>query len=128
MGASHVSEVHSTHEIAPAKTKRIWVVFWFLLAITSFEFLIAFTKGPLHLPHLLVVTTFVVLTIVKAFYIVAEFMHLGHEVKAMVYSIIVPFAVFVSWFILSMLIEGNYTHDQRIKSKMTTTVFIEKAK
>ncbi len=128
MGASHVSTSHSTKEIAPANTKRIWTVFWILLGITSLEFAIAFAKTPLHIPHAIVVSIFVGLTIVKAFYIVAEFMHLGHEVKAFVYSVIVPFAMFVSWFIVAMLIEGSYTHNQHVTSKMTTTILVDKKK
>jgi len=127
MGASHVTEVNFNKEIPKADTKRIWVVFWILLAITSVEFIIAFAKGPLGLNHILVVSVFVGLTIVKAFYIVAEFMHLGGEVKAMIWSIILPL-MFVVWFIVSMLTEGSYTHDAHKNSKMTTTVYIEKKK
>lgn len=121
MGA-HVSHANLEKEIAPANTKWIWRVFWILLAITAVEFAIAFAKEPFHIPHAIVVSLFVGLTIVKAFYIVAEFMHLGHEVKAFVYSIILPFVMFITWFIIAMLNEGSYTHDQHVKSKMTTTV------
>lgn len=127
MGASHVTAVNITKEIPKANTKRIWVVFWILLGITSLEFLIAFIKGPLGIPHLLVVSVFVGLTIIKAFYIVAEFMHLGHEAKALIWSIILPLT-FVVWFIVAMLTEGGYTHDVHESSKMTTKVTIDKKK
>jgi len=103
------SNTISQGEIPAPQTKWIWNTFWILLGITSFEFLIAFTKGPLHLNHYLVVFVFVVLTLVKAFYIVADFMHLKHEVKALVMSIVLPIA-FIAWFILAMLIEGTYVH------------------
>jgi cytochrome c oxidase subunit IV len=127
MGASHVNEVHSTHEIPKANTGRIWTVFWILLGITAVEFAIAFAKGPLGMNHILVVSIFVGLTIVKAFYIVAEFMHLGHETKTLVWSIILPLT-FVVWFIVAMLTEGGYTHEVHEKSKMTTTVPVENNK
>lgn len=127
MGASHVTAVNSNKEIPKAETKRIWFVFWILLGITSLEFLIAFIKGPLGIPHLLVVSVFVGLTIFKAFYIVADFMHLRHEVKALIWSIILPLT-FVVWFIVAMLTEGDYTHDVHEKSKMTTKVAVENKK
>lgn len=122
MGASHITEVHTSHrEIPKANTGHIWRVFWILLGITAVEFAIAFAKGPWGLNHILVVSIFVGLTIVKAFYIVSEFMHLGHEVKAFIWSIILPLT-FVVWFIVAMLNEGSYTHDAHVNSKMTTTM------
>jgi len=95
-----------TKEIPKANTKHIWKTFWILSAITAVEFLIAGIKGPMHLPHGLVVIAFVLLTLVKAALIVAEFMHLGHEVKALIYSIVLPF-VFICWLILALMYEGN---------------------
>jgi len=86
--------------------KRIWTVFYILLAITAFEFIVAFTKGPLHIPHILVLTIFISLTIVKAFYIVAEFMHLKHEMKVLIWSVVIP-TVFIIWLIVALLMEGG---------------------
>ncbi|MFQ3575185.1 MAG: cytochrome C oxidase subunit IV family protein [Cytophagales bacterium] len=93
-------------EIPKANTKKIWNTFWLLAGVTAFEFVIAFTKEPLHIPQIFVVIVFVTLTIVKAFYIVAEFMHLGHEVKHLMWSIILPL-VFVVWLIIALLAEGS---------------------
>jgi cytochrome c oxidase subunit IV len=122
MSASHVSNINTAKEIAPANTGKIWRVFWILLAITAVEFIIAFTKGPdvLNLSKILVISLFVGLTIVKAFYIVSEFMHLGHEAKVLIWSIILPL-LFLVWFIIAMLNEGGYTHDAHLKSNMTTS-------
>lgn len=69
-----------------------------LLAVTAVEFVIAFTMD-----HGAIKTfIFVALTIVKAFYIVGEFMHLSHEKKSLIWSILLPtmFIVFLL-FILS---------------------------
>lgn len=98
-----------TGEIPKAKTKQIWKVFWILLGLTAVEFIFAFAMDP----SLMRVGIFVILTIVKAFYIVAEFMHLGHEVKFLVWSIILPM-VFVAWLVLAMMIEGNSVFDLRL--------------
>ena len=101
-----MAEVHHIHNQDPnagaEQRKLIWKTFWILSAITSLEFLIAFT-----MPHgILKVSIFIILTIVKAFYIVGEFMHLKHETKSLIWSILVPI-IFVSWLILALLLEGN---------------------
>ncbi len=89
-----------------AHRKTIWNTFYILLAITAFEFLIAFTKGPIGLSKLLVIIIFVTLTLVKAFYIVAEFMHLKHEAKGLIISIVVPI-LFIIWLLTALLTEGG---------------------
>lgn len=48
----------------------------------------------------------VVLSLLKAFYIVSIFMHLGDEVKNLVMTIVVPLLLFI-WFIFAFLYDGN---------------------
>lgn len=48
----------------------------------------------------------VILSLLKAFYIVGVFMHLGEEVKNLIMTIIVPLLLFV-WFIAAFLWEGS---------------------
>ncbi len=47
----------------------------------------------------------VILMIAKAFYIVSYFMHLGHELKNLIMTIVVPLALFI-WFIIAFLYDG----------------------
>lgn len=56
--------------------------------------------------------TILILMVVKAFYIVAYFMHLKHEIKNMIMTIVVPLALFI-WFIFSFLYEGNSYNNLR---------------
>ncbi|WP_234736390.1 cytochrome C oxidase subunit IV family protein [Tellurirhabdus bombi] len=93
---------HEQGEIAPPQTKGIWRTFYILSAITALEFLIAFTipAGTLK------IAIFIGLTIVKAFYIVGEFMHLKHEVKTLIWSVLLP-CIFVVWLLLALLMEGG---------------------
>jgi cytochrome c oxidase subunit IV len=56
--------------------------------------------------------TIVILMMAKAFYIVAYFMHLKHEVKNLIMTICVPLALFV-WFITAFLYDGNSFRDLR---------------
>lgn len=47
-----------------------------------------------------------ILMVTKAFYIVAYFMHLKHELKNMIMTIVFPLILFV-WFIAAFLIDGH---------------------
>lgn len=83
------------------KIKRLWTVAGILGAVTAVEFLVAFT-----MPHgALKISIFVGLTIVKAAYIVGEFMHLRYEVKVLFWSILIPM-IFVVWMIVAFIYEG----------------------
>lgn len=90
------------------KVRKIWMVALILAVVTGIEFLLAFTMdaGTLR------TAIFIGLTIVKAFYIVAEFMHLRHEVKVLIWSILLPL-VFVVWLIIALLVEGNAIYEVR---------------
>ena len=48
----------------------------------------------------------VILSLLKAFYIVGVFMHLGDEIKNLIMTIIVPLMLFI-WFIAAFLWDGN---------------------
>lgn len=81
----------------------IWRTFWILLAITIFEVGIAFTS----IPHDILIVVFIVLTIVKAYYIIAFFMHLKHERASLKFSILLPFLL-ILYLIVMAIAEGNY--------------------
>ncbi len=80
----------------------IWKVAGILAFITAIEYVFAFKMDAGTLRSAI----FIGLTIMKAFYIVSEFMHLGHEVKGLIYSIILPM-MFVIWLIVALVnLEG----------------------
>ena len=106
-----MSEKISNMEIQPAnkeKVRNIIRVAVILGIVTAIEFVIAFTvdSGALR------TSVFVGLTIVKAYYIVSEFMHLGHERKALIWSILLP-TIFVMWLIVALIYEGGAIYDVR---------------
>ena len=86
-----------------AKIKKLWTVALILLVITLLEFTVAFTIP--HEMHDLRVWTFILMTIVKAAYIVGEFMHLRHESKVLIWTILIPM-VFVIWMLVAFVYEG----------------------
>jgi caa(3)-type oxidase subunit IV len=95
-------EVH-VNVIPPDKEKiaKLWKVAGILGVVTAIEFVIAFTMhhGPLK------TSIFIGLTIVKAAYIVGEFMHLRYEVKLLFWSILIPLT-FVVWMLVAFIYEG----------------------
>ncbi|MGB3182156.1 MAG: cytochrome C oxidase subunit IV family protein [Cyclobacteriaceae bacterium] len=97
---------HHTHAIpadgGKAQRKRIFIVAAVLSAVTLVEFVFAFAMeaGTLR------TSIFLGLTVVKAFYIVAEFMHLKHEVKVLIWSILIPM-IFVVWLVIALIMEGD---------------------
>jgi cytochrome c oxidase subunit 4 len=103
MGHAHHAHSAEIQPRDPAKIKQILRVTIYLAILTAIEFVLAFT-----VPRGYFLTSiFVLLTFVKTFYIVGEFMHLKHEVKILIWAIVLP-TIFIMWLILAMLIESNY--------------------
>lgn len=98
-------DIHTHHDEAHgvAVRKNIWKVFWILAALTALEFLVAFVVGRGAFRNI----TFILMTLVKAGYIVGIFMHLKDEVRSLLMTILIP-CLFVLWFILALLIEGGF--------------------
>lgn len=88
------------------KTKKIIRVAVILGVVTAIEFVIAFTIGAGAFKTFI----FIALTIVKAFYIVAEFMHLGHERKSLMLSILLP-TMFIVFLIFILMFQGSAIFD-----------------
>lgn len=51
---------------------------------------------------------FIVMTLVKAFYIVMEFMHLGDERKGLRYTILVPYIIFIIYLFFILYQESTF--------------------
>ncbi len=93
----------------------IWKVFWILLGLTTFEVALGMIK-----PDVLVNTQFlgtkllnhifIVLTLIKAGYIVLVFMHLGFEEKRLQWTILIPAFILVPYLLFIVLTEGAYAY------------------
>jgi cytochrome c oxidase subunit IV len=102
---------HAHDEQHTFDRKAIWRTFRILLYITIFELILAIgyyslTFSNPHLVKHLLNGVFVVLTLAKAFFIIAEFMHLRHEIRNLIMSIGIPALLFI-WFITAFLWDGN---------------------
>lgn len=106
MSLEHTGNHASEHETMTKK--KIWQVFFYLLGITAIEFFVALYLLPQgFMSRGIANFTYIILTLVKAFYIVAYFMHLKFEKLALKTSIVISF-VFIIYFIALMLTEGSY--------------------
>jgi cytochrome c oxidase subunit IV len=105
----HLDTAHEAHEHKHSfDTKAIWRTFWILLVITCCELIIGMFVAP-RFPHHTKVwfnILYIIFTAAKAFYIIAEFMHLKHEIKNMIMTIAVPALLFI-WFIGAFLWDGD---------------------
>ncbi|WP_370408373.1 cytochrome C oxidase subunit IV family protein [Tenacibaculum dicentrarchi] len=95
--------------------KRIWVVLVILTILTTVEVILGIIKpDSLHLSG--VGTSwlnwiFIILTLVKAYYIAWAFMHLEGEKTWFRRSIVWTAVFLVSYLLFIILIEGNYLHE-----------------
>lgn len=108
---THVHAEGGEHETMTKK--KIWNVFWILLGITCVEFAIALLIAP-HYKNAahFVNPIYIVLTLFKAFFIVAYFMHLKFERIGLALAIIVPI-LFIIGLILVLTNESHYWIDLR---------------
>lgn len=105
-----MSHTYNAETYAAAK-KEIWKITWILSALTIIElalgFWMYFSHGSMGSSMVMFLKgTILILMMVKAFYIVSYFMHLKHEIRNMIMTIVVPLCLFI-WFITSFLYEGN---------------------
>jgi cytochrome c oxidase subunit IV len=124
---------HDTHEHGDpiAEIKKVTII---LSVLTIIELILGFwmigiTSEGLRLA---IKGTIVILMLAKAFYIVAYFMHLKHELKNLIMTIVVPLALFI-WFITAFLSDGNSfrnlrnTYDPHFKEQATIKVEAKEA-
>ncbi|KYP13098.1 cytochrome C oxidase subunit IV family protein [Flavihumibacter sp. CACIAM 22H1] len=106
------TEITFHHEYdREASKKEVIKITVILSVITLIELALGFW---MYLSHhslgafmvMLIKGVILILMLAKAFYIVAYFMHLKHELKNMIMTIVVPLLLFV-WFIIAFLYEGN---------------------
>jgi cytochrome c oxidase subunit IV len=109
---AHTEETYTVKVLPPdtAKIKKLWMTALWMLIITVIEFAVAFLVP--HEMKDLRVWTFILMTIVKAALIVGEFMHLRHESKVLLWSILIPM-IFVIWMLVAFVYEGMAIADVR---------------
>ena len=93
----------------------VWKVFWILLIVTTVEVVLGLIKpsflvATIFLGTKLINHVFIILTLVKAAYIVNVFMHLGFERKSLQWTILLPAFILVPYLLFILLSEAGYTY------------------
>tara|TARA_B100001778_G_C18194405_1_gene452733 strand:+ start:227 stop:562 length:336 start_codon:yes stop_codon:yes gene_type:complete len=98
----------------------IWRVFWILLFVTTAEVVLGILKVNEKLPEFIVYDRFlglawlthifIILTIIKAAYIVLTFMHLGDERKSLRWTILLPAFILVPYLLFILLSESVHAY------------------
>ncbi|NNJ89615.1 MAG: cytochrome C oxidase subunit IV family protein [Eudoraea sp.] len=99
-----------------SNTQKIWGVLIFLSIVTTIEVALGITK-----PEILVANTFIgmkllnwifiILTLVKAYYIAWDFMHLRDEKSSLRRAIVWTPIFLVSYLIFILLFEADYIYN-----------------
>jgi len=111
----HTHQPHSAEAYAAAKKEVIRVTI-ILSVITLIELAMGFWLMTIeaHAMRLFIKGAILILMVTKAYFIVSYFMHLGHELRNLIMTIVVPLLLFV-WFIIAFLYEGNSYKNLRNK-------------
>lgn len=124
MSGFHMDHYHQHtyvpgQEIAKPNTRWIWKVFFIMLLVTIVEVGFAFANDAgMGQTRFISFTVqkwiFIALTLVKAYYIIFSFMHLGHERFNFKLTISLT-TVFLVYFIVLMMMEGYALRDVKLK-------------
>ena len=100
-------DAHHSEEQGKKIRKKIWQVTALLTIITIVEVGLGamIKQGSGAWPF--VKWSFIIMTLLKAGYIVQVFMHLGDERKGMRYVILIPYFIFICYLIFIALYEGT---------------------
>jgi cytochrome c oxidase subunit IV len=96
---------HNTHASGNDMVKTIWRTFWIMLIVTIIEIVGALLYPPTA-PRMILNVFFIVMSLLKAFYIVGVFMHLKFELKHLIITILVP-TIFLIYTVVILLTEGQ---------------------
>tara|TARA_R110002072_G_scaffold172042_2_gene325830 strand:+ start:7749 stop:8117 length:369 start_codon:yes stop_codon:yes gene_type:complete len=100
-------DAHHSEEQGVKLRKKIWKVTAILTLITAIEVVIGSVIKQADASWYIVKWVLIILTLVKAAYIVLSFMHLGDERKGLRYVILIPYFIFALYLIYILITEGN---------------------
>jgi cytochrome c oxidase subunit IV len=95
--------------------QKIWGVLIFLSIVTGIEVSLGINKPEILLNKFLglklINWMFIIMTIIKAYYIAWDFMHIRDEKSFLKNSIVVPLLILIPFLLFILLIEGSYIFD-----------------
>ena len=115
MAGEHKLSIFRGYLTFKSITQKIWGVLIFLSIVTLIEVVLGIFK-PLVLMNTflgmkLLNWIFIILTIIKAYYIAWDFMHLRDERRNFTSSIVLPLLILIPYLVFILLIEADYIYD-----------------
>ena len=109
---------HHSEEQGKKIRKKIWLVTALLSVVTAVEVAMGVIWGKAHIDvegagWLTIKTIFIILTLLKAGYIVMVFMHLGDERKSLRNIILIPYFIFIGYLMFILLTESSFIHTMK---------------
>ena len=116
MAHDHKLEIFRGRLKFKSNVQKIWGVFLFLSIVTIIEVALGIIKPEVltenrFLSMKLLNWIFIILTLVKAYYITWDFMHMRDEKKSLRRSVVWTGVFLICYLILILLIEGDYIFD-----------------
>lgn len=99
-------DAHHSEETGKAIRKKIWMVTALLTAVTIIEVALGAYIKQSSAAWPFVKWSFIIMTLLKAGYIVMVFMHLGDERKGLRYVILIPYFMFMIYLIFIAVTEA----------------------
>ena len=94
---------------------KIWGVLIFLSIVTAIEVALGIVKPEILMNYFLSMKLinwiFVILTLVKAYYITWDFMHMRDEKFGLQVSVVITLIFLIAYAAFIFLVEGNYIYD-----------------
>ena len=95
-----------------SNVQKIWGVLIFLSIVTAIEVALGILKPPVLLNYFLGIKIlnwiFIIMTIIKAYYITWDFMHVRDEKPFLKNTIVVPLLLLIPFLLFILLWEGSY--------------------
>jgi cytochrome c oxidase subunit 4 len=96
-------------------TQKIWGVLIFLSIVTIVEVVLGIFKPQVLMSTFLGMKLlnwiFIILTIIKAYYIAWDFMHLRDERRSFTSSIVLPLVILIPYLVFILLLEADYIYN-----------------
>lgn len=107
---------HHSEEEGKKIRKKIIGVTVLLSVVTAIEVFIGIKWGKAHIDvngwgWASIKFIFIALTLLKAFYIIMSFMHLGDERKSLRRIILIPYMIFIVYLFFILFFESTYIHE-----------------
>lgn len=98
-----------------SNVQKIWGVLIFLSIVTTIEVVLGILKPQslmsMFLGMKILNWIFIILTIVKAYYIAWDFMHIRDEKESLKGSIVLPLVVLIPYLCFILLLEADYIYE-----------------